>query len=77
MGLAFPPHFVYDFSIKIFLMLYSVNWPNFIVWLLLLLEILDNKCIVIISCPVCDVINLEINLNFLTKPFFYITKKSG
>ena len=77
MGLAFPPHFVYDFSIKIFLMLYSVNWPNFIVWLLLLLEILDNKCIVIISCPVCDVINLEINLSFLTKPFFYITKKSG
>ena len=23
-----PPHFVYDFSRKIFLMLYSINLPN-------------------------------------------------
>ena len=33
-----PPHFVSDFSTKMFLMLYSINWPNFIVWLLLLLR---------------------------------------
>ena len=32
--------------------------------------------IVIISCPVCDVINFEINLSFLIEPFFYVTKKS-
>ena len=25
-----PAHFVYDFSTKMFLMLYSINWPNFI-----------------------------------------------
>ena len=25
-----PPHFVYDFSRKMFLMLYSTNWPYFI-----------------------------------------------
>ena len=73
----YPPHFVYYFSIKIFLVLYSVNWPNFIVWLPLLLEILGNICIVIICCPVCDVIKVEINHSFLTKPFFYMTKKSG
>ena len=37
-----PVHLVYDFSRKMFLMLYSINWPNFIVWLPLLLEILGN-----------------------------------
>ena len=40
-------------------------WPIFIVWLSLLLEILGNMYIVIISCPVCDVINFEISHNFL------------
>ena len=37
-----PPHFTYDFQQKIFLKLYSINWPNFIVWLHLLIEILGN-----------------------------------
>ena len=52
-------------------------WPNFVAWLTLFLEILGNTCIIIISCPVCDVINFKINQSFLTQPFFYITKKSG
>ena len=43
-----PAYFVYDFSTKMFLMLYSINWPNFIVWLPLLLEILGNMCITIV-----------------------------
>ena len=30
-GKVSPPHFVYDFSRKMFLMLYSINRPNFIV----------------------------------------------
>ena len=34
-------------------------------------------CIVIICCPDCDVINLEIKLSLLIKPFSYMTKKSG
>ena len=42
LGIVSPPYFVYDFSRKMFLMLYSINWPNFIVWLPLLLEILGN-----------------------------------
>ena len=37
-----PAHFGYDFSRKTFLMLYSINWPNFIVWLPLVLLILGN-----------------------------------
>ena len=47
MGLVFPPHFVDDFSRKMFL-LYSINWPNFIVWLPLVLKILGNMCITIV-----------------------------
>ena len=33
-------------------------------------------CIVIVFYPVCDVINLEIYLSFLIKPFSYMTKNS-
>ena len=58
-------------------MLYSIDWPSFIVWLPLLFEILGNMFIVTIFCPVCDVINFEINHSFLIKAFFYITKMSG
>ena len=32
LGVVSPTHFVYDFSTKMFLMLYSINWPNFIVF---------------------------------------------
>ena len=35
-----------DFWRKIFHLLYSTNWPNFIVWLPLLCEILGNMRIV-------------------------------
>ena len=76
LGIAFQQHFVYEFSRKIFLMLYSINRPNFIVWLPLLLEILGNLCIAFVCFSGCDVITFEINLISLTKPFFYLTKKS-
>ena len=68
--------FVYNFSKKIFLILYSINRPNIIVWLPVLLKILDNICIVIICCPVCHVTNFENHLTFLINPFFWITKSS-
>ena len=48
LGIVSPAHFVYDFSTKMFLMLYSIKRPNFIAWLPLLLEILDNMCIAIV-----------------------------
>ena len=76
LGLVSQAHFVYDFSRKMFLMLHSINWENFIVWLLLLLEILGNTCIKIVCWPCCDFIKFEINLIFLIRPFWYMTKKS-
>ena len=44
LGIVSPAYFVYDFSTKIFLILYFINLPNFIVWLTIL-EILGNMCI--------------------------------
>ena len=71
-------HFVYDFSRRMFRILYSIKIIiiNFIVWLLLLLEIMENMCITIVYLPGCDVINFEINLIFLIRLFCYMTKKS-
>ena len=45
LGKVSRSHFVYDFSRKMFLTLYSIKWPNVIVWLPLLLQILGNICI--------------------------------
>ena len=76
LGLVSPQHFVYEFLRKMFHMLCSINWPNFIVWLSLLAEILGNMCITIACYPGCDVIKFEIKIIFLIKPFCYMTKKS-
>ena len=46
-GIVSPAHFAEDFSTKMFLMLYSIDWPNLIAWLPLLLDILGNMCITI------------------------------
>ena len=54
-------------------MLYSINWPNFIVWLPLLLEIFDMY-IAIARFLNSDVINFEITPISLRKLFFYFTK---
>ena len=64
------------YYIKIFLKLHSINWSNFIVYLPLLLAVMGYMCIAIVCFPSCDVINVEINLIFLIKPFFYMTEKS-
>ena len=37
---------------------------------------MENMCVVVICFPGCDVINLEINLIFLIKPFFFMNKIS-
>ena len=42
---------------------------------LIVLEILGNVFIATYF-PSCDVINFEMNLAFLIKPFYYLTKKS-
>ena len=43
---------------------HSFNWPNFIIWLPYVLEVLGNVCIVIICFPGCDVTKIEIKLSF-------------
>ena len=48
LGTVSPAHFVYDFSTKMFHKLYSIDRPNFIAWLPLLLEILGNMCTAIV-----------------------------
>ena len=75
LGVVSTPHFVYDFSTKLFLMLRSINWPNFIAKLPLLLEILGNICIAIVCYPGCDVMDFEINFIFLIEPFFLHDQK--
>ena len=65
-GIVSPPHFVFDFSREMFL--------NFIIGLLFLLEILINTGIVIVCDSGCDAIHFEINLIFLIKSSFYMTK---
>ena len=74
LGLVSPPHSAYDFSRKMFFMLPPINWPNFIVRLRLLLEILCNMCITIVCQRGCDVIKFESNLIFRIKSFFYMNK---
>ena len=50
LGIVSPAHFVYNFSTKMFLMLYSILTDQFSLsgWLPLLLEILGNMCIAIV-----------------------------
>ena len=65
LGLVSPLYFMYDYSRETIFLLYSTKRPNFIVWLLLLVEISDNMCIVSVSYPVFVVKNFEIYLCFL------------
>ena len=76
LGLVSPSCFVHDFSRKMLLMIHSISWPNFIVWLFLLLVIMGNMCIKIVCYPGYEVIKFQINLIFFIKPFRYMTKMS-
>ena len=62
-----------EFWRKIFLILYSIDRMNFIVWLLLLHEKLDNICILIVIIPAYDVINFE-TLVFSSSHFLHNQK---
>ena len=75
LGIVSSAHFVYDFSTKLFPFLYSINWPTFIPWLPLLLQILGNMSIAIVCYPGCDVMAFEINLTFLIESFFLHDQK--
>ena len=58
-----------------FLILHSINWPYFIVWVPLLLEILGN---VYYNCLLTKLWRHKMwsELIFLDKPFCYMTKRS-
>ena len=43
------PHLMHVFRRQIFLSLCCINWPNFLVFLFLLCEIMGNMCIEIVS----------------------------
>ena len=51
--LVSPLHFVNDFPKRMFLMLHSINWPNFIVWLPLLLNIIKFEIYLIFLIKLC------------------------
>ena len=68
LGLTFPPHLcAWFFKKGISHIIF--NWPKFIVWLPLLLEILGNMCVAVTFCPACDILKFEISHSFLIKPF--------
>ena len=87
--LVYLPHFLHGFWIKIFLLLYSINWPNFIFGLFLFREILGNVYIIIVSQPTFQRridfismfwINVEITLirrwkwNKIRRQIFYVAQ---
>ena len=49
--LVYLPHFGHNFWRKMFLSIYSINWPNSVVWLPFLCEIIGNICIAIVCKP--------------------------
>ena len=73
LGIVSQPHFVNDFSRKMFLMLYCIT--EFHCLIAFTSQVLVNMCIVIVYFQGCDVMNFEKNLIFLIKPSFYLTKK--
>ena len=70
LGIVSPSHFANDFSRKMFLRLYNYQ----IAWLPLLLRYWAIFVLSIICFPDCDVINFQINLIFLIRPFIYWPK---
>ena len=65
-GTSLSGSFLHDFWRKIFICCILIIDK---VSLSLILEIFDNMCIATLCFPVYDVINFEINLSFLIKPF--------
>ena len=56
---------------------HSINWPNVIISLTLILENLGNMCIAIVYCPFFDVINFEITLALFSSRFLHNQKSQG
>ena len=74
-GTSFPVSFSAWFFKKGISLILFIHWPNAIVWLSLLYEILGNICIVNVCKPGCDVISFETGRKFLIKSFFLYDQK--
>ena len=61
---------------KIFILLYFINWPNFIIWLPLLYEYWAICLSQLLFNQVVTSWILKLTLSFLWSRFSYITKKS-
>ena len=68
------PHFLDDSWRKIFILLYSFDWPNFIAWLPFLREVLGNMGIVTVFNHTVTSQILKLTLAFKSRRFFYMTK---
>ena len=73
--IVFPPDLVYNFSGKMFLMIYPINWPNFIVWWLYFLRNWAICALQLFFFSTLWYHKFWNNLIFLIKPFFCMTKK--
>ena len=73
--LVCPSSFSDNFWRKTFILICSINWPSFIVWLSLFREILGNMCIAFVSQVVTSWI-LMLTLPFYSSRFSHMTKKS-
>ena len=76
LGVVSPPHFPYDFQEKYFSSYILLTTQIFLSDCLYFIEIFRKTCAAIFRYQFCDVINFEIYLSFLTKPFSSMTKSS-
>ena len=74
LGIVSSPHFMDDFSRKMFSCNILLTDQFSLSDCLYFLTYWGNLFIPIVCFPCCDVINFEINLIFLIKPFFFRTK---
>ena len=76
LGVVSPPHFPYDFQEKYFSSYILLTTQIFLSDCLYFIEIFRKTCAAIFRYQFCDVINFEIYLSFLTKPFSSMSKSS-
>ena len=73
---SLPASFSAWFLKKNIALLYPITWPNFIVWLPLLREVLGNMCVIIVFKQAVTSQILKLTWSFELSHFFYIVKKS-
>ena len=76
LGVVSPPHFPYDFQEKYFSSYDLLTKQILLSDCLYFIEISRKTCAAIFRYQFCDVINFEIYLSFLTKPFSSMSKSS-